>query len=199
MDTASTINDAARLNRGVLPTDYWSSYVIPQFVFVGSVPNSVQSVGDSPELRCASGEMFIGGAVGAQARCVRIALDVPSAGQRCPDGSYADFGMDCPVQGKCPPGQVWSQPQCIRAPCPGFCISPDIVTPKHYDPMQGPPGMQPATPTPVLADGTPQTGALFSSTIAGTASSDMSNGAGTIGLFGLVALAVLYLGTKGRR
>lgn len=49
MDITSTINDAARLNRGILPTDPWSAEVIPQYVLTGSVVRSeVRGVGSTP-------------------------------------------------------------------------------------------------------------------------------------------------------
>lgn len=68
----STLNDAARLNREILPTDDLSASVIPQYVFTGAVVNSaVRGVGE-----------------------------------------------------ECPAGQQWYQPQCIQAPCPGYCAGP---------------------------------------------------------------------------
>lgn len=50
------LNDAARLNREVLPTDDFSAYVIPQFVFTGAVVNSeVRGVGQE----CPAGQQWV--------------------------------------------------------------------------------------------------------------------------------------------
>jgi hypothetical protein len=62
--------------------------------------------------------------------------------------TVSQYQLLAPFDPTCPLGQTWFQPECIKAPCPGYCAGPAVVMPTLQLPPTQPTiqsGTHPAT------------------------------------------------------